>query len=53
MVVFLRATGHMVNRKRVQRLMRDMGLAGMAPGLNTSRAHSQHKVYPYCCAVCP
>ena len=47
MVVFLRATGHVVNRKRVQRLMRGMGLAGMAPGPNTSRAHPQHKVYPY------
>ena len=47
MVVFLRATGHVVNRKRVQRLMRGMGLAGMAPGPNTSRAHPRHKVYPY------
>ena len=47
MVVFLRAAGHVVNRKRVQRLMRGMGLAGMAPGPNTSRAHPQHKVYPY------
>jgi hypothetical protein len=36
MVVFLRAAGHVVNRKRVQRLMRGMGLAGMAPGPNTS-----------------
>lgn len=47
MVVFLRTAGHAVNRKRVQRLMRSMGLAGMAPGPNTSRAHPQHKVYPY------
>ena len=47
MVVFLRAAGHVVNRKRVQRLMRGMGLAGMAPGPNTSKAHPQHKVYPY------
>ena len=46
-VVFLHAAGHVVNRKRVQRLMRSMGLAGMAPGPNTSRAHPQHKVYPY------
>jgi len=36
-----------VNRKRVQRLMRVMGLAGMAPGPHTSRPHPQHKVYPY------
>ena len=47
MVVFLRNAGHVVNRKRVQRLMRSMGLAGMAPGPNTSKAHPQHKVYPY------
>lgn len=39
--------GHTVNRKRVQRLMRTMGLAGMAPGPNTSGKHPQHKVYPY------
>lgn len=47
MAVFLRAAGHVVNRKRVQRLMRSMGLAGMAPGPNTSKPHPQHKVYPY------
>jgi putative transposase len=34
MVVFLGKAGHLVNRKRVQRLMRAMGLAGMAPGPN-------------------
>ena len=27
--------------------MRTLGLAGMAPGPNTSRAHPQHKIYPY------
>ena len=47
MVVFLNKAGHHVNRKRVQRLMRQMGLAGMAPGPNTSRSHPEHKVYPY------
>lgn len=47
MMVFLRNSGHVVNRKRIQRLMRDMGLAGMAPGPNTSRSHPQHKIYPY------
>jgi len=47
MVVFLKAAGHDVNRKRVQGLMRTMGLAGMAPGPNTSRSHPEHKVYPY------
>jgi len=47
MVVFLKGRGHCVNRKRVQRLMREMGLAGMAPGPATSKPHPQHKVYPY------
>ena len=47
MAVFLRGRGHRVNRKRAQRLMREMGLAGMAPGLSTSKPHPQHKVYPY------
>ena len=47
MVVFLKTAGHTVNRKRVQRLMRKMGLAGMAPGPSTSRPHPEHKVYPY------
>jgi putative transposase len=47
MVVHLFRCGHRVNRKRVQRLMRAMFLAGMAPGPNTSTAHPQHKVYPY------
>jgi len=47
MGVFLATLGHRVNRKRVQRLMRQMGLAGMAPGPNTSRSHPEHKVYPY------
>lgn len=32
MVSYLREQGHRVNRKRVQRLMRILGLAGMAPG---------------------
>jgi putative transposase len=47
MVVFLRGRGYCVNRKRVQRLMREMGLAGMAPGPTTSKPHPEHKVYPY------
>ena len=47
MVVHLARCGHAVNRKRVQRLMRALGLAGMAPGPNTSRSQPQHKVYPY------
>ena len=47
MVVYLSRQGISVNRKRVQRLMRKMGLTGMAPGPNTSKGHPEHKVYPY------
>jgi len=47
MAIFLKTAGHTVNRKRVQGLMRKMGLAGMAPGPNTSCPHPEHKVYPY------
>ena len=47
MVAFLKAAGHNVNRKRIQGLMRKLGLVGMAPGPNTSRPHPEHKVYPY------
>lgn len=47
MVVYLKEQGHAVNRKHVQRLMRILGLAGMAPGPATSRPHPEHKIYPY------
>jgi putative transposase len=45
--IYLRNLGYRINRKRVQRLMALLGLAGMAPGPNTSRPHPQHKIYPY------
>lgn len=47
MTTVLRRDGHDVNRKRVQRLMRLMGLEAMAPGPHTSRPHPEHPVYPY------
>ena len=47
MIPYLKTRGHIVNRKRVQRIMRILGLAGMAPGPNTSQPHPKHKVYPY------
>jgi putative transposase len=43
----LRRQGHKINRKRVQRLMRLMGIQSVAPKPNTSRPNKQHKVYPY------
>jgi len=39
--------GYDVNRKRVQRLMRLMGIASIAPKPNTSKACPAHKKYPY------
>jgi len=47
MTVALQWEGHEVNHKRVQRLMRLMGLEGMAPGPHTSRPRPEHVVYPY------
>jgi len=44
---YLCGPGYQINRKRVQRLMRLLGLAGMAPGPKTSIPHPAHKVYPY------
>jgi len=43
----LRAEGTDVNRKRVQRLMRVMGLESLAPKPKTSEPHPEHPVYPY------
>jgi len=47
MQVWLAGQGHIVNRKRVQRLMRLMGLEGLNPRGSTSRPHPAHKKYPY------
>jgi len=47
MTDWLRRKGHLVNRKRIQRLMGKMGLQGAVPGPHTSRPHPAHKVYPY------
>ncbi len=43
----LRREGQEVNRKRIQRLMRLMGLEAMAPKPKTSEPHPEHVVYPY------
>jgi len=39
--------GQLVNRKRVSRLMRLMGIQAIHPGPKTSQPDSQHKIYPY------
>ncbi|MDX2471809.1 MAG: IS3 family transposase, partial [SAR324 cluster bacterium] len=43
----LRLKGTFLSRKRIQRLMRIMGLVSVAPKPNTSAQAKGHKVYPY------
>jgi putative transposase len=43
----LKRQGMIVSRKRIQRLMRLMGIEAVYPKPNTSRPHPQHKAYPY------
>jgi putative transposase len=47
MAVWLQGQGHEVNRKRVQRLMRLMGLEAIYPKPKLSLAGQGHKVFPY------
>ena len=39
--------GWYINRKRVQRCMREMGLVAVFPGPNLSKPAPGHKIYPY------
>ena len=43
----LESGGHTVNRKRVQRLMRQMGVRALYPRRRTSQPGKGHKIYPY------
>lgn len=47
MVKYLSQCEHKVNRKHVQRLMRLMGLASIAPRKRTTVPVKGHKIYPY------
>jgi len=47
MTVWLREHGESVNRKRVQRLMRLMGLEAIYPKPRLSTAGLGHRIYPY------
>jgi putative transposase len=47
MAAWLATQGHPVNRKRVQRLMRLMGLVAIYQRPNTSKAAPEHIKYPY------
>lgn len=47
LTAILKAEGQPINRKRVQRLMRTMGIAALGPKPNTSKRAPGHKIYPY------
>jgi putative transposase len=44
---WLELLGYAVSRKKVQRLMREMGLTALYPKRNLSKRNQAHKVYPY------
>src|SRR5512132_1439209 len=47
MTAMLRAEGLEVNRKRVRRLMRLMGIAALGPKPRTTKPQHGHKIFPY------
>src|SRR5215211_4068526 len=47
MAAWLATQGHIVNRKRVRRLMRLAGLVAIYQRPNTSKPAPAHKIYPY------
>ena len=47
MAAWLATQGHAVNRKRVRRLMRLLGVAAIYQRPNTSKPAAAHKIYPY------
>jgi putative transposase len=47
MVKHFRRLGQEINRKRIQRLMRLMGIEAIYPKPKTSKPHPEHKIYPY------
>jgi putative transposase len=47
MTAMLRAEGEAINRKRVQRLMRRMGIAALGPKPRTTKPAPGHTIFPY------
>jgi putative transposase len=47
MTDWLRKQGYPINPKRVERLMREMGIMAVYPRKRTSQPHPDHKIYPY------
>ena len=47
MAVWLESVGRVVNRKRVQRLMRLMGIEALYPKPRTTQNNPEHRIFPY------
>ena len=47
LTVMLREEGYAINRKRVRRLMRRMGIAALGPKPRLSKPAPGHKIFPY------
>lgn len=47
MTAWLRRAGEAVNRKRIRRRMRRMGIEAIYPKPHTSRRHPEHRISPY------
>jgi putative transposase len=47
MTAWLRSQGHVVNHKRVERLMRLMGIQAIYPKPRLSKSSPDHRLYPY------
>ena len=52
MTAYLQQEGHAVHRKRVQRLMREMGLEAIYPKRSLSQPMAGHRIYPYLLRDC-
>jgi putative transposase len=47
LTTMLRIEGHRINRKRMRRLMRKMGIAALGPKPRTTKPAPGHKIFPY------
>ena len=47
MTVWLKAQGHNVNHKRIESLMKLMGIQAIYPKRNLSKINNQNRIYPY------
>jgi len=47
MTIWLKAQGHNVNHKRIESLMKLMGIQAIYPKRNLSKINNQNRIYPY------